>query len=166
MSPEPEQAVIEGSAGSPLWKARLYSVAVPAALGLLGIAIIVGAVFLGIGEASEPGAGLWPLTIGCVWTLSAAIITWENARGARLQPVSASQRPAIGLGLTLGFILLFSYLGMVPAVLVVTTAWMKLLSDMSWKRIFLASLSITVVLYLLFAVIIQTAFPASVLPLP
>ena len=94
------------------------------------------------------------------------MIAWENFRGETLHRVDSSQRPAIGFGLTVVFILLFSYVGVVPAVLLVTTAWMKMLSDMSWKRILISSSAITVILYVLFSLIIRTAFPDSLLPFP
>lgn len=166
MTVEPERSVTENPAESRTGSARLYSVAVPVILGLIGLALVARSFSLGIGGATEPGPGLWPLAIGSVWTLSAAVMAWEGARGSTLHPVDESRRPATGLGLTLVFILIFSYVGVVPAVLLVTTAWMKLLSDLSWRRLLTASTAITVILYVLFSLIIQTAFPASLLPFP
>nr|WP_176705515.1 tripartite tricarboxylate transporter TctB family protein [Arthrobacter sp.]AXV46629.1 TctB - tripartite tricarboxylate transporter TctB family protein [Arthrobacter sp.] len=166
MNRGPSLAEVDLPEGSPSRKTRLYSVAVPIILGFIGLALVAGSVSLGIGSASEPGPGLWPFAIGSAWTLAAGVIAWENFRGETLHRVDSSQRPAIGFGLTVAFILLFSYVGVVPAVLLVTTAWMKLLSDMSWKRILISSSAITVILYVLFSLIIRTAFPDSLLPFP
>jgi putative tricarboxylic transport membrane protein len=166
MSQQSEDVRSKLGSGQASVKTRLYSVAVPVVLGLCGVALLVGSLALGVGTTNEPGPGLWPFAIACTWTLAAATIAWESFKGTTLPPVGPSGRPAVGFGLTLAFILIFSYIGLIPAVLIVTSAWMKLLSDMSWKRILIASLTITALLYILFAIIIGTAFPASVLPIP
>lgn len=141
-----------------------YALSVFGGLALLGAAIMVNGFRLGLGDPSDPGAGMWPATIGCIWLVSALGAAAESVRrGRKLEALDGLSRPLIGLGLAIGFVFLFSYVGFVTSVVVVLLAWLRLLSTLSWLRIAVVTTVVTAMFYLLFAVIVGSAFPATIL---
>jgi putative tricarboxylic transport membrane protein len=145
---------------------RIYSTVVFALLALLGAGVVVHGLSLGVGSLDGPGPGLWPLVIGVIWVASAIVAGVYAVRGAdRLEPLVNLSAPLKGVGLTVLFVLLFSYVGFVVSVVVTLVLWLKLLTDFPWRRILVVTLVVGGLLYLLFGVIVGTAFPASLIPI-
>ncbi|MGO1561625.1 Tricarboxylate transport protein TctB [Actinomycetales bacterium JB111] len=145
---------------------RVRSSIVLAVVAGIGVAIMVVASGLGVGGPSAPGAGLWPLIIGAVWTVSGIVAAIQAWRGASLPSIRPIREPLIGVGLVLLFILVFSYVDMTLAVLVVSLLWMLLLSDSSWPKVVISSAVIAAVIYVVFVLIVRTPLPASLIPHP
>lgn len=142
---------------------RVYSSIVLAVIAAAGLAVAFNSYRLGLGTAGAPGAGLWPFAVGLVAAIaagSAAVVAWRA--GFALDPVDKLGKPLVGVGLTLLFVLLFSYVGFVVSMVVTLVLWQVLLTNLSWKRIAIATATITAILYLLFSVIVGTAFPPSI----
>jgi putative tricarboxylic transport membrane protein len=145
---------------------RIYSTLVPVLLAVAGAAVAFNGVKLGVGAAEQPGPGMWPLAIGIAWMLAAlglAISAWTGK--LHLEPLVHLRRPAAGLGLAVLFVLLFSYVGFVSAIVVTLLLWSRLLAGFTWRRTAWVTAVVAALLYVLFAVVVGTAFPSSLLGL-
>jgi putative tricarboxylic transport membrane protein len=145
---------------------RIYSTLIPLLLAAAGAAVAVNGVNLGVGAAERPGPGMWPLGIGIVWTLAAlglAVSAWTGKM--RLEALVQLRRPATGLVLAVLFVALFSYVGFAVATIVTLVLWSRLLAGFTWRRTAWVTAVITALLYVLFAVVVGTAFPTSLLGL-
>lgn len=145
---------------------RVYSTVIPLLLAGAGVAVAVNGVNLGVGAAERPGPGMWPVGIGIVWTLAALGLAFSAWAGKlHLEALVQLRRPATGLVLALLFVVLFSYAGFVVAIVVTLVLWSRLLAGFTWRRTAWVTAVITALLYVLFALIVGTAFPTSLLGL-
>ncbi|MEN8585280.1 tripartite tricarboxylate transporter TctB family protein [Burkholderia sp. RS01] len=145
---------------------RLYSTLVPLLLAGAGSAVAFNAMKLGVGAADRPGPGMWPLGIGIIWTLAALGLAYSAWTGKlRLEALVQLRRPATGLILAVLFVVLFSYVGFVAAIVVTLALWSRLLAGFTWRRTGWVTAVITALLYVVFGVVVGTSFPTSLLGL-
>ncbi|MFC9334267.1 tripartite tricarboxylate transporter TctB family protein [Arthrobacter sp. NPDC057009] len=145
---------------------RIYSTVVPLILACAGAAVAFNGVNLGVGAADRPGPGMWPVGIGVVWTLAALGLAFSAWTGKmHLEALVQLRKPATGLILAILFVALFSYVGFVPAIVLMLVLWSRLLAGFTWRRTAWVTAVITAILYVLFAVVVGTRFPSSLLGL-
>ncbi|TDL39655.1 tripartite tricarboxylate transporter TctB family protein [Arthrobacter nitrophenolicus] len=145
---------------------RIYSALIPLVLAIAGAAVALNGVSLGVGTAEQPGPGMWPLGIGIIWTLAALGLAYSGWVGKlRLEALVQLRRPGTGLVLAVLFVALFSYVGFISAIVVTLVLWSRLLAGFTWRRTAWVTAVITALLYVLFAVVVGTAFPSSLIGL-
>lgn len=145
---------------------RTGSLVVVGCVALLGVFAIVLAAQAGVGTPSSPGPGLWPLAAAVLMTSAATATVVQTALGARAATLHGSAKPFAGLALAVLFVLMFSFVGVVGALLALFVLWTRLLGGMGWLAVITWSVLGTLALYLLFGVVIETPFPAPLTPVP
>ncbi|MFI7616120.1 tripartite tricarboxylate transporter TctB family protein [Nonomuraea terrae] len=141
-----------------LWAHR----AAPLAIMLTGLAAIVMAVGLSVGNLTEPGPGLWPFTAAAVVTITAAVLVFTD-RAEDYEPwTMGSARVAAGVaGLGL-FIVLFQVLGFPVAAFCALLFWLKVFGGEPWRWALPLAAGGAVVMHLLFVVALGVPFPPGV----
>lgn len=142
------------------------SLAVHIGVALLGVVAIWLAIDLGVGTLGEPGPGLWPLAAGALMAAAGVATIVQVLGGVRVESLRGSGRPAAGIALAVVFVLLFSFVSVIVALIVVFALWTRLLGDLAWRAVVLWTLLGTAALYLLFGVLISTPFPAPLTVVP
>ncbi|AOS63802.1 tripartite tricarboxylate transporter TctB family protein [Actinoalloteichus hymeniacidonis] len=145
---------------------RTASLAVHLGITLVGVLGMLLALHAGIGSLSAPGPGLWPLAAASLATAAGLGTVVQTILGARATALNGSMRPAIGLGLAILFVLLFSFVSVIVALVVVFALWTRLLGEMPWPSVALWTVLGATLLYLLFGVLIATPFPAPLTVIP
>ncbi|MBK1789429.1 tripartite tricarboxylate transporter TctB family protein [Prauserella cavernicola] len=142
------------------------SLAVHIGVTLLGVAGLVLAFGVGVGSPTDPGPGLWPLVAASLMTAAGMATIVRAALGERVESLRGSARPALGVALAVLFVLLFSFVSVLVALLVVYVLWTRLLGGMAWIPVLCWSLGGTAVMYVLFGVVLGTPFPAPLTAIP
>ncbi|MEU6641950.1 tripartite tricarboxylate transporter TctB family protein [Saccharomonospora sp. NPDC046836] len=142
------------------------SLAVHVGVTLLGVAGLVLAISVGVGSLNEPGPGLWPLVASSLATAAGVATIVQTLLGKRVESLRGSARPALGVALTVLFVLLLSFVSVIVALLVVFVLWTRLLGGMAWRPVLCWSLLGTALLYVLFGVLLATPFPAPLTVIP
>ena len=154
------------SVDTPTRQASALSLIVHIGVTLLGAVGIWLAIDLGVGTLSKPGPGMWPLAAASLMTAAGIVTIAEAARGAIVESLRGSARPLLGVALAVLFVLLFSFVGVISALIVTITLWARLLGRLPWRAVVLWTVLITAGLYLLFGVVISTPFPAPLTAIP
>ncbi|PBC56560.1 hypothetical protein CJ177_13120 [Rhodococcus sp. ACPA1] len=133
---------------------------------LLGVIAIWLAIDLGVGTLGKPGPGLWPLAAGALMTAAGVATIVQTALGERVESLRGSARPAFGVALAIVFVLLFSFVSVIVALIAVFALWTRLLGKLPWRSVVIWTVLGTAALYLLFGVLISTPFPAPLTAIP
>jgi len=120
------------------------------------------------GTLDQPGPRVWPTVVGCLMLLGSAFTLFEAWRMPRdhtfqLPSGAGAKRVVILILLMIGYFLLMEPLGQLFSSMLFCALMMRLISPMSWTRIVIASVSICVVMYVLFVVVLQIPMPKGVL---
>ncbi len=146
--------------GSPLRALLLRRIA-PVVLLVLGIATLIQAAGLGLGELTQPGPGLWPFAVAGLLTATAAVLLVVDPAEDYEPWTVRSVRIVAGLaGLAL-FIVLFQTLGFVVPTVLMLTAWLRFFGRESWRLAVVLAVAGTLVLHLIFVVGLDVPFPAG-----
>ena len=143
-------------------------------IGAIGVFFSVG--YLGMsfqlpfGQMNYPGAGLYPAIVGFTMIMASLITMWEGWKMDKAVqidlPDGMNRKRLLSLiGLLLGYILILPWLGQIIVSLLFCVLLMHLLSDLSWLRILLYSLVISIVLYVVFVILLKVPMPRGVLRL-
>lgn len=118
---------------------------------LFGLVTAFAAVRLGVGQPSDPGAGMWPLIVSLAIIVCALILlaTERDERDYEKYTRGAFKN-LLGVLSLLLFVVLLQNAGLEIATLVVSAFWLKYLGEESWRTTAAMSVGITVVAYLLF----------------
>lgn len=111
---------------------HLYRLA-PLVLLLFGIAAMLQARDLSLGELSAPGPGLWPFIVASLLSLTALVLLFVDDPADYEPWTRGTAGIALGL-LSLGiFIVLFQEIGfLIPAVLMLLV-WLRLFAQEPWR---------------------------------
>ncbi|SDF21879.1 putative tricarboxylic transport membrane protein [Blastococcus fimeti] len=111
---------------------HLYRLA-PLVLLLFGIAAMLQARDLSLGELSAPGPGLWPFIVASLLSLTAFVLLFVDDPADYEPWTRGTAGIALGL-LSLGiFIVLFQEIGfLIPAVLMLLV-WLRLFAQEPWR---------------------------------
>ncbi|WP_083683931.1 MULTISPECIES: tripartite tricarboxylate transporter TctB family protein [Actinoalloteichus] len=130
------------------------------AVFLLGVAMLIGSVSLGVGTASAPSSGMWPMLVSVVLVvLSAALV----AMAPKATDGERFSRTALlvlaGLATMVGFVAVIETIGFeIPAALL-TFVWVRFLGRESWRTSIITSIAVTVAFYLIFVVALSVPIP-------
>jgi hypothetical protein len=137
--------------------ANLAACLVTAAVGVAGV---VGAVALGLGTLTRPGAGLWPLAISVavvVLSLAQVLIGRRGGDGEKFSRYSLLS--LAGLVTLLGLVALLPVIGFEIPALLLSLIWMKFLGGESWRSAAGYSVLVVGVLYGVFVGALGTNVP-------
>ena len=129
---------------------------------LLGVLGMLGSVQLSLGEASNPGPGLWPFIVSATLVVTSGIIiasrgVGENERwGWRASGIIGG---LIGLAV---FILLFQSVGFLIPAFLMAVLWLRFFGKESWRLAILLAVVGTAALYFLFVVVLAVPFPEDI----
>ena len=140
---------------------HLYRLA-PLVLLLFGIAAMLGARGLSLGQLDAPGPGLWPFIVAGLLTLTALILLFIDDP-ADYEPWTRGTA-GIGLGLiSLGvFIVLFEQIGfLIPAVLMLLI-WLRLFAREPWRWAVPLAVVGAVAFHLVFVEALGVPFPDDI----
>lgn len=157
----------ESSDAPPLatWIAYVGAAGIPAALVIL---VFAEGLTLGFGEFSSPGPGMWPVLVGGVLGVLVTIlclrpgIVVSHTESATVRNLGRVGLAVVALGL---FYYAFAYLGVVPAVVVSLSFWLRVLSRQSWLSTAVISVTTSVVLLVVFTQLLELPLSAFGRPL-
>ena len=125
---------------------------------IVGALAAVQAYRLGVGSMISPGVGLWPLIVGGVMALSAAVVALKPNDDAE-----AIGRPAvlvaIGAVSLVAYAALFEVTGFEIATIALVAFWLKFLGGVSWRLSAAVSIGATAVIYVLFIILLGVSLP-------
>ena len=134
----------------------------PLVLLALGAFGMFGSVQLSLGEASNPGPGLWPFIVAATLVVTSGIIiatrdvTGNEPWGWRAFGIIGG---LIGLGV---FILLFQSVGFLIPAFLMAVLWLRTFGKESWRLAILLAVVGTGVMYVLFVVVLAVPFPEDI----
>lgn len=116
---------------------------------------------LGLGEATRPGAGLWPFIL-CVFIASAAVVLLLiDPRSDYEAWTKRSLRIAVGL-VALGlFITAFAQIGFIVPAAGLMLFWLRAFAGEPWRLAIPVAVGTAVCLHLVFVVALGVPFPAG-----
>lgn len=139
----------------------LTNVLTAAAIVVLGVAALVGASSLGVGSASEPGPGTWPLLISVLLVvLGVALLLLGARRSADAEKFSSSSWLVLaGLASMVGFVAVIEVIGFeIPAALL-CFVWLRFLGREGWRMSIITSLVVVAGFYLVFVAALGVPIP-------
>lgn len=145
----------EGPRGRPWY--NLVSVAVIVAVGVFAMITGVG---YGIGEANEPGPGMWPFALGLLTTGLAVVV---GIRFRRIQDVEKFSVGAIhvliGVACMVAFWFLLPRVGFEIPSLLMCVVWLRVLGKEKWRSTAFVSVGIVAAFYIVFIVLLGVPVP-------
>ncbi|WP_177212634.1 tripartite tricarboxylate transporter TctB family protein [Geodermatophilus ruber] len=122
----------------------------PTTLGAIGVVGLIGAIHLGVGTTSVPGAGMWPAVASTLIIVSALVM------GPQPDTEAVHRTDAVRVGGALSllalFITLFTYTGIFIPALVVLALWLRFLAGRGLVFSLLTAVGTAGGLHLLFGV--------------
>jgi putative tricarboxylic transport membrane protein len=144
------------------------------ALGSVGIVFatlyVAASIQLPLGQLDRPGAGIFPIGVGLVllvasfctlregWCMAAAN-SYELPRGRDRFRILAL------IALLLGFFFALPWLGQIVSSTIFCILLMRILSNLSWIRIVIYSIVLSLAIDLAFEVLLKVPLPQGVLPI-
>ncbi|WP_219415095.1 tripartite tricarboxylate transporter TctB family protein [Pseudonocardia nigra] len=129
----------------------------------VGVAAVVGAIGLSLGELTAPGPGLWPFIVSVVLTGSALALLllddpedYERWTGGTARIVAG----IAGLGV---FIAVFEVVGFLLPAFLMLLLWLRIFGRESWRWSLGLALAGSIGMYLLFDQALGVPFPDDVI---
>ncbi|MDP9889994.1 tripartite tricarboxylate transporter TctB family protein [Pseudarthrobacter enclensis] len=135
---------------------------IPIILLLVGVAAMIGAYQLSLGQLNQPGAGLWPFIVGAFLTLTAAVLFFVQ------DPSECEQWNRRALGIVAGlaslglFIVLFQMIGFLIPAFLMLALWLKTFGEEPWRLAVPLAVAGAVVMHFLFVVALGVPFPKDI----
>lgn len=136
-----------------------------ALLVVLGLWVVKSSIDLGYMNHSNPGAGFFPFWIGCLLTVSAALLVWSAFGGREAETELPIAGPMLAM-LCCGLYVLACWLA---GVTLASFAYLFLIfrfhAGIRLRTSFIGALSSTTILYVLFVIWLEVPLPAGLLGL-
>ncbi|AOS64036.1 tripartite tricarboxylate transporter TctB family protein [Actinoalloteichus hymeniacidonis] len=129
----------------------LGNVVTAAAVLVLGVAMLLGSWSLGIGTASAPDSGTWPLLVSVVLVvLAVALLASARKASGGEQFSTRALLVLAGLGTMVAFVAVIELVGFEIPAAVLTFVWLRFLGRESWRTSIITSIAVTAAFYALF----------------
>jgi putative tricarboxylic transport membrane protein len=138
----------------------LSNVITALAVVVLGVAALFGASALGVGSASQPGPGTWPLLISIMLVVLGVVLLLGARRTTDAEKFSrASWLVLAGLATMVVFVAVIEVIGFeIPSALL-CFVWLRFLGRESWRMSVITSLAVAVGFYLVFVAALAVPIP-------
>jgi putative tricarboxylic transport membrane protein len=145
-------------------KKRSAYLVIGAAGFIFAIGYLAMSLQLPFGQLDQPGAAVFPVILSVIMMFACLATLWEGWRmNETLQvglPIGMDRRRLLIMTcLLLGYILLLPWLGQLICSILFSLVLLRVLSDLSWLRIVLYSLALSLALYVVFIVLLKVPMP-------
>jgi len=139
--------------------------------GIIGLVFAVGYLALSLrlpfGQLDRPGAGVFPVFVGIVMIVASVATVWEGWRMGETAaidlPVGADRKRLLVLiALLFGYFVALPWLGQIVTGALFSLALMRVLSELSWLRIVIYALVLSVTIDVVFARLLAVPLPHSI----
>jgi putative tricarboxylic transport membrane protein len=138
----------------------------PLVLVILGVAALIGARNLGLGELSSPGPGLWPFITATLLTGTAVLLLFIDDPDDYEPWTRGALGIAMGL-VSLGvFILLFQAIGFAVSATLMLLFWLRIFAKEPWRWAVPLAVIGALVFHLIFVEALAVPFPDGILFAP
>jgi putative tricarboxylic transport membrane protein len=152
--------VHHAEAATPLWRAHAHRLAAILVLVLAALGARES-LALGLGEATQPGPGLWPFIL-CVFTgAAAAVLLVIDTRTDYEAWTRRSFRIVVGLAALGLFITAFGHIGFILPATALMLFWLRAFAAEPWRLAVPVAVGTAVSLHLIFVVALGVPFPAE-----
>jgi hypothetical protein len=128
--------------------------------GLIGLAGLVGALKLGLGQLTQPGPGLWPFVVSVVITVLSVVLALTGRHGTDTEKFSrAGVLTAIAVLTLVLLAFALPLIGFEIPSLLLTFVWLRFLGKESWRSSIVISVGTVVAFYVLFVLLLQIPLP-------
>ncbi|OLF09940.1 tripartite tricarboxylate transporter TctB family protein [Actinophytocola xanthii] len=130
------------------------------AVVVLGVAAVLGSWSLGVGSASTPGPGTWPLLVSLALVVLGVALLAGARRASDAERFSRSSWLVLaGIATMVGFVAVIEVVGFeIPAALL-CFVWLRFLGRESWRTSVLTSLGVVVAFYAVFVAALAVPIP-------
>ena len=132
---------------------------------LIGVGVIIGALKLRVGSATEPQPGFFPFVGGVLLLILSSILFVQGLRGRSLgtKAFGELRRPAILIVAMVVYVVILDGVGYVIATIMLSAIVLRILETKSWWVIVVASLVLSVGSYILFDRLLGVTLPNGIL---
>lgn len=135
---------------------------IPVILLVVGVAAMIGAYQLSLGQLNNPGPGLWPFIVAVFLAVTAGVLFFIQDPSECEQWNRRALRIAVGLASLGLFILLFQMIGFLIPAFLMLALWLKTFGDEPWRLAVPLAVAGAVVMHLLFVVALGVPFPRDI----
>ncbi len=127
---------------------------------VIGIVACIGAYELELGQLNKPGPGLWPFILAVMLIACSLILFVKDVRKDNYEKFTGQTKLVIySIVAIVAFIVIFKYLGMVPAVIGLLVFQLRVVGAEKWKMSVMVTAGMTIAVYLLFSLWLKIPFP-------
>jgi hypothetical protein len=157
----PEQLAAEWAAEGPPPAGPVANLVGSLVMLAIGIGGIVLSVQLGVGTASSPGPGTWPLAVSVLITVLALLQAVVGRHGGRdgEKFTRYSWITLVGFLTLIVMVVLIPLIGFEIPSLLLCIVWMRFLGGESWRSTILYSLLVVAAFYAIFIAALGTSIP-------
>jgi putative tricarboxylic transport membrane protein len=124
----------------------------------IGIAAALAARDLGLGSLTDPGPGLWPLTVSAVLVITGAVVAVRPGDDA--EPIGRDAWTVVVACLSLlAYTAVISTVGFELPTIALLAFWLRVLGGEPWRTTIVVSVGATVVVYAVFVLALGVALP-------
>lgn len=138
-------------------RAQVVAALVALGLGVFGAVIASG---FGLGSMTQPGPGLWPLTVSLIVVALSATLLIVGRRATDAEQFTRSSRLiVIGVATLVAWAILLPVIGFEVPSLLLMFVWLRWLGRESWRSSVVVSIAAVAAFYVLFIVLLQIPLP-------
>ncbi len=154
---------MDGSTGETTrgWRGQLHRLG-PLVVLAVGVAAVVGAIGLSLGELTAPGPGLWPFIVSVVLTGATLVLLVVDDPEDYERWTGSTARIAAGVAGLAVFIAAFELVGFVLPAFLMLLLWLRIFGRESWRWALGLALAGSVGMFLLFDQALGVPFPDDV----
>jgi putative tricarboxylic transport membrane protein len=131
----------------------------------IGAGVIIGAIKLRVGSATEPQPGFFPFVGGVLLMVLSSILLVQAWRGRSLgtKAFGELRRPTILILGMVAYVIIFDWVGYVVATIILSGIVLRILETKSWWVLIAVSLVLSVGSYILFDRLLGVTLPNGIL---
>ena len=138
----------------------------PLLLLVLGVAALLGARSLGLGELRAPGPGMWPFLVAILLTGTAIVLLFVDDHTEYEPWTRGTLGIAMGLVSLAVFILLFQTIGFLVSAMLMLLFWLRIFAREPWRWAVPLAVIGALVFHLLFVEALAVPFPDGIVFAP
>lgn len=123
---------------------------------------------LPFGQIDRPGAAIFPLLVSILLMIASLATVWEGWKAATTAtaefPAGADRWRLLGMvAILTAYVIILPWLGQLLGGMLFCLALMRLLSHLSWPRIFAWSSTLSLAVYMVFVILLRVPMPRGIL---